>query len=269
MARIFSFSFFSFSFFFSSFSFSCVFASPTTKYTGVTTAPFTASTAQVWETQNLRGRMFSVMPGAAVRFHSAVLPEVTGITLCLRGLTDKKWMIDDRLQLMFGERNAFYITASSSSEYQLQVAGSYPYVTFNVNSMVAVREVSSVWKSRCVTWDSDSGMAQLWFDGRMSVRKGVSRGAVFSGQAELSLHQFEGQLSDVYLWDSVLSTRELYRYLYQLSVPWGGKVLDWTQMEFITSGYVVLEPAYSSRFLAGPAKRNKQKRMKKRQRQEV
>ncbi|KAF5880232.1 serum amyloid P-component-like, partial [Clarias magur] len=118
--------------------------------------------------------MFSVMPGAAVRFRSVALPEVTAITLCLRGLTDKRWMIDDRLQLMFGKRNAFYITASSPFEYQLQVAESY--VTFDVNSMVPVQEVRSAWKSRCVTWDSDSGMAQLWFDGRMSVRKGVSRG---------------------------------------------------------------------------------------------
>lgn len=57
-----------------------------------------------------------------------------------------------------------------------QVAGYQE--TFNFYSMVPVQEVHSLWKSRCLTWDSSSGMAQLWFDGRMSVRKGLGRGTV-------------------------------------------------------------------------------------------
>lgn len=84
---------------------------------------------------------------------------------------------------------------------------------------------------------------------------------MFSGEAELTF-QFEGQVSDIYMWDSVLSTRQLHRYLYHHSVPSRGSVLDWTQMEFRASGYVVLEPAYPRRLPAGPAKRNKQKRKK-------
>ncbi|XP_053500337.1 serum amyloid P-component [Ictalurus furcatus] len=238
---------------------------------GTTPSPSITS-AVAWETRNLGGWMFSVMPGAVVRFRSVALSNVTGITLCLRAVTEKKWMIDDYLSLMFGKNPAVSIMRNYNSDYlyKLQVAGYQE--TFNIYSMVPVQEVHSLWKSRCLTWDSSSGMAQLWFDGRMSVRKGLSRGTVFSGQAELTMTEFEGQVSDVYMWNSVLSVRELNRYLHGHSVLSRGHVLAWTQMEFSASGYVVLQPAYPKQLPAGPAKHNKKKRMKllkKRQRQEV
>ncbi|MCJ8750293.1 hypothetical protein PDJAM_G00260980 [Pangasius djambal] len=256
--------------------FFCVFALNTNRAsaywtTANTALPPTATPGPAWETRNLGGLMFSVMPSAVISFRSVTLSNVTGLTLCLRAVTEKRWLIEDQLSLTFEKNIAVYFSNSySTNDYNLQVAGSY--VMFNMISMVPVQGVRSLWKSRCLTWDSSSGMAQLWFDGMMSVRKGLSRGTVFSGQPELTMYQFEGQVSDVYLWDSVLSVRELHRYLYHHSVPSRGSVLDWKQMEFRSSGYVVLEPAYPKRLPAGPAKRKKQKMMKalkKWQKQEV
>ncbi|XP_053096498.1 serum amyloid P-component-like isoform X2 [Pangasianodon hypophthalmus] len=228
-------------------------------------APFPPTTpGTAWETRNLGGLMFSVMPNAVVSFRSVTLSNVTGLTLCLRAVTEQKWLMEDGLSLTFDKNVAVNIgDFNTAYEYKLQ---------FNRFSMVLAQGVRSLWKSSCLTWDSSSGMAQLWFDGKMSARKGLSRGTVFSGQPELTMYQFEGQVSDVYLWDSVLSVRELHRYLYHHSVPSRGSILDWKQMEFRSSGYVVLEPAYPKRLPAGAAKRKKQKMMKalrKWQKQEV
>ncbi|KAF4078366.1 hypothetical protein AMELA_G00198420 [Ameiurus melas] len=181
------------------------------------------------------------------------LSNITGTMLCLRAVTETKWMIDDNLSLTFGKNPAVSIPRNYDSNY-----------------LYKLQEVHSLWKSHCLTWDSSSGMAQLWFDGRMSVRKGLSRGTVFLGQAELTMTEFE--VSDVYVWDSVLSVRDLNRYLHGHLVLSQGHVLAWTQMEFRASGYVVLQPAYPKQLPAGPAKHNKKKRMKllkKQVRQEV
>ncbi|XP_060793843.1 serum amyloid P-component-like [Neoarius graeffei] len=253
--------------------FFCVFALNSNKahaYWMTTKAPTLppVTTEPTWETKNLGGWMFSIMPNSVVRFRSAALSNVTGITLCLRALTEKNGFSDNTLLLTFGE-NAAVCIRDYSVYYQLQVAGSF--TNFYIRSMVPVQTSASLWRSRCLTWDSSSGMAQLWTDGMMSIRKGLSRGTVFSGKAEL-IFQIEGQVSNIYMWDSVLSIRQLHKYLYHHSVPSQGSVLDWTQMEFSASGYVVLEPAYPKRLHAGPAKRNKKKRMKtlkKRLRQEV
>ncbi|XP_049319178.1 uncharacterized protein LOC103037426 isoform X2 [Astyanax mexicanus] len=116
------------------------------------------------------------------------------------------------------------------------------------------------WKNRCFTWESSSGMAQLWLDGTMSVRKGVARGQVFSGQVELSLYQFEGQLSDVYVWDRALSVQELFNFLYyNYNFP-PSSILNWQWIQYSTSGYTVLEPKLVRPSSVKTHRRKKQKK---------
>lgn len=40
-----------------------------------------------------------------------------------------------------------------------------------------------MWHSVCTTWDSGSGLVQLWFDGRPSIRKFVTSGLSIRGSA--------------------------------------------------------------------------------------
>ncbi|XP_036447169.1 serum amyloid P-component-like [Colossoma macropomum] len=199
-----------------------------------------------WQKGNLQGQMFSVMSGGEVRFRSDAPSNVTGLTVCMRVLIEKLYY---RVQLTFGNSTdgvSYTGPGSIDPHYFLHVKSHT--VSFRVFSMLPAHEQLWPWRNRCFTWDSSSGMAQLWFDGRMSIRKGVSRGQVFSGQVELSLSDFEGQLCDVYVWNSVLPFRDLYNFLsYNKSIPYSG-VLDWNQMQYSTSGYTLLEPTYVTAF---------------------
>ncbi|XP_062872066.1 uncharacterized protein LOC134333830 [Trichomycterus rosablanca] len=237
--------------------------SPTTGWT-TTTGWETTTEGDVWQRRNLNNQMFSVMSAGSVRFRSAPFPNITALTVCLRGMTEQNWMINDGLSLTFQGSSYDVVTLGDyySDQYHLQIGGDQ--VLFNSYSMVSVYGQRLPWKSRCFTWDSSSGMAQLWFDGKMSVRKGVGRGTVFSGQVELSLLEFTGQVSDIYVWDSALDDKHLYYYLVHNYISSRGLILDWRKIEYSTRGYVVLEPGYTNLHCSDPDKPNKQQRKKNR-----
>ncbi|KAK5608442.1 hypothetical protein CRENBAI_025371 [Crenichthys baileyi] len=76
------------------------------------------------------------------------------------------------------------------------------------------------WHSICATWDSTSGVVQLWLDGEPSNRKFASSGSNINGPIIVALGQdqdthgggfdakqsFVGMMSDVHMWDYKLSS---------------------------------------------------------------
>lgn len=189
--------------------------------------------------------MVSVNKGGFLKFRSSSLSDVTALTVCMRAVSES-WMISDRLELSFesGWFRNIWIGANMGyyEGYQLQVGNDA--VDFTKRSLVPVGEVQTPWRSRCFTWDSGTGMAQLWFDGMMSVRKGLARGTMFTGHLQLALPLFEGQLTELYVWNRVLDARQLFQYLHNKVVSERGAILDWRQIEFSTGGYVLMEPAF-------------------------
>ncbi|XP_054977173.1 mucosal pentraxin-like [Sorex araneus] len=102
----------------------------------------------------------------------------------------------------------------------------------------------------CVTWESATGIATLWVDGKPQGRKGVSKGYVLDAHAKIILGQeqdsyggkFEekqslvGEVWDVHLWDTIIPikhTGPAHR---------NGNVLNWHSLDFQSYGYVVLKP---------------------------
>lgn len=118
--------------------------------------------------------MFSVMSGAEVRFRLDGLSEATGLTVCLRVLTEKSFMLDLRI----GKISSVFLTGPGPSiaKYYLQVKRDS--AVFEVSYMTEGFQGLWPWKNRCFTWTSSTGMAQLWIDGKMSIRKGIARGQV-------------------------------------------------------------------------------------------
>ncbi|KAG9269417.1 C-reactive protein-like [Astyanax mexicanus] len=209
-----------------------------------------------WISGNLQGMMFSVMNGGNVHFRSDNPANITGLTVCLRVLTKQQ---SYGIQLTLENQTDFVrLDGFPNSMHRLYVSGSS--VSFDWYFSVASYVERWPWKNRCFTWESSSGMAQLWLDGTMSVRKGVARGQVFSGQVELSLYQFEGQLSDVYVWDRALSVQELFNFLYyNYNFP-PSSILNWQWIQYSTSGYTVLEPKLVRPSSVKTHRRKKQKK---------
>uniref|UniRef100_A0A3B1JUJ1 Pentraxin family member n=1 Tax=Astyanax mexicanus TaxID=7994 RepID=A0A3B1JUJ1_ASTMX len=188
--------------------------------------------------------LFHVMNGGNVRFRSNNPTNITGLTVCLRVLTEQQ---SYSIQLTLGNQTEFVrLDGVPRSRHDLYVSGSS--VNFDWFFSAASYVQRWPWKNRCFTWESSSGMAQLWFDGNMTYNTlFVSFSVyfllqVFSGQVQLSLYQFEGQLSDVYVWERALSVQELYNFLYyNYNFP-PGSILNWQWIQYSTSGYTVLEP---------------------------
>ncbi|KAJ4930734.1 hypothetical protein JOQ06_025042 [Pogonophryne albipinna] len=112
----------------------------------------------------------------------------------------------------------------------------------------------NTWHSLCSTWDSGSGLFQMWLDGQPSSRRFMSAGSNISGPIIIVLGQdqdshgggfdiaqsFVGMMSDVHMWDHVLSPCEIQNYAHHLNLP-PGNVLNWNELEFQIIGRVLIE----------------------------
>ncbi|MEQ2173259.1 hypothetical protein GOODEAATRI_030146, partial [Goodea atripinnis] len=125
------------------------------------------------------------------------------------------------------------------------------YVSNNKAAFLGLDNKLNVWHSVCLTWDSESGIGQLWFDGTSSVRKflsgsEISQPLVILGQEQDSYgggfdsqQSFVGMMSDIYLWDYVLSPCEIQRYVDNLNFT-PGNVLNWMALTCdITEGVLI------------------------------
>lgn len=78
------------------------------------------------------------------------------------------------------------------------------------------------WTNYCVTWSSNGGGAQLWINGKMGERRQLKRGYTINSSGLLAVgidhdgvlgisteQAFMGKMTDVNVWDYVLSTAEI------------------------------------------------------------
>nr|XP_033496052.1 C-reactive protein-like isoform X4 [Epinephelus lanceolatus] len=112
----------------------------------------------------------------------------------------------------------------------------------------------NTWHSVCATWDSASGVGQMWLDGKPSSRKFISSGSDISGPIIIVLGQeqdshgggfdinqsFVGMLSDIHMWDHTLLPCQIQNYEDYLTFT-AGNLLNWRTLEFLTKGRVLIE----------------------------
>uniref|UniRef100_A0A3Q2ZX01 Pentraxin family member n=1 Tax=Kryptolebias marmoratus TaxID=37003 RepID=A0A3Q2ZX01_KRYMA len=108
----------------------------------------------------------------------------------------------------------------------------------------------NAWHSLCATWDAASGLGQMWFDGKGSVKKfiggsEISQPSIVLGQDSYgnkfdSKQSFVGMMSDVHMWDYTLSACEIQRYMDDLNFT-PGNVLNWRALTFQATGRVLIE----------------------------
>ncbi|XP_062959733.1 serum amyloid P-component-like [Cynocephalus volans] len=105
----------------------------------------------------------------------------------------------------------------------------------------------------CASWESSSGIAEIWVNGKPLVRKGLGQGRSVGAHPMIILGQeqdsygagfdksqsFVGEIGDLYMWDSVLSQeiQPVYQGVY--SKP---NILNWQALNYKMQGYVVIKP---------------------------
>ncbi|XP_046704272.1 pentraxin fusion protein-like [Silurus meridionalis] len=106
----------------------------------------------------------------------------------------------------------------------------------------------------CVTWQSITGATSFWVNGHRSMVKIYRRGhrvdpngAVILGQDPDSFldsfdkgQSFKGEISDVHMWDSVLSASQIWELYENPCGAQGGNVIDWNSDQYQTFNNVVV-----------------------------
>lgn len=200
--------------------------------------------------KDLLGKMLT-FPVASNRHHVSLTPQLqnemnfTAITVCLRAFSDLS-----RSQVLFSfelptTQDAFTILKPEKGVYRLYVGGQF--VEF-----WGLPDELNVWNSVCATWEGKRGLSQLWVNGNPSTRKGFSRLGSLRGLPKIILgqkqdaegfnigHSFVGMLTDVHMWDSVLSPDEIAQFTHDRWYQ-SGNVLNWDSLEFSKIGYVITE----------------------------
>ncbi|XP_030250273.1 serum amyloid P-component-like [Sparus aurata] len=112
----------------------------------------------------------------------------------------------------------------------------------------------NAWLSICSTWDAASGLVQVWIDGKPSSRK-FTHSVNINGPIIIVLGQdqdnhgggfdvkqsFVGMMSDVHMWDYVISPSEIQSYTQGFVSFTPGNVLNWRLLEFQIIGKVLIE----------------------------
>ncbi|XP_045838088.1 C-reactive protein [Meles meles] len=105
----------------------------------------------------------------------------------------------------------------------------------------------------CVTWESQTGITELWVDGKPMVRMSLKKGYTVGSEASIILGQEQdsfgggfnknqalvGDIGDVNMWDFVLPPEEIRAVSTNgVSTP---NVLNWEELKYETRGEVFLK----------------------------
>ncbi|XP_036403127.1 serum amyloid P-component-like [Megalops cyprinoides] len=168
-------------------------------------------------------------------------------TVCLRFFSDLS-----REQSLFSlstpsHDNGLLLYKKPKGAYDLWVANQFI-------TLLGLPDELNEWNSLCGTWDSGTGLGQLWVNGKRSARKALSAGGSIAGTPSIILGQeqdsygggfdkaqsFVGEITDVHMWDYVLHPHIIQGFMNYVSFT-PGNVLSWRALEYTRQGYVVVE----------------------------
>ncbi|XP_037532904.1 C-reactive protein-like [Nematolebias whitei] len=207
-------------------------------------------TASAAKYQDLSGKMFT-FPLETNTAHVRLNPSsqnFEAVTVCYRFFTDIK-----RDHSLFS-----LATPLHYNELLVYWDGINKVIDFAIkNKEVFFSELdykTNIWHSICTTWDSESGLVQLWFDGQPFTRKYVNSGATIAGPVIIIIGQeqdsyggdfdvkqsFTGMMSDVHMWNYTLYPCDIQNYVDGLNFT-PGNVLNWRALDFQIVDKVLIE----------------------------
>ncbi|XP_042245730.1 C-reactive protein-like [Thunnus maccoyii] len=169
------------------------------------------------------------------------------MTVCLRFFSQLK-----RTQGLFSlatrdHSNALLLMKDGQGSYKVH-SGSDSYFFLNLPT----HELD--WNSICWTWDSGTGLTQVWLNGLRTSQKLMGLNYVVSGNLSIIIGQeqdefrggynlndsFEGDITDLHMWDHIVSACDIRSYMNQGSFD-PGNLLDWNNLSYRVSGNVFIQ----------------------------
>jgi len=165
-------------------------------------------------------------------------------TLCMRTATELK---GEREVILFAYRTQHFDELNVWRELD----GRYSFYLSGDGVYFEGIELGVLESHLCVTWDSSSGAANLFVDGKKSATKIYKKGHTIQAGGKILLGQdpdnylgefdakqsFVGEVFEVSMWDHVLPDWLISDWSHDMKVP-RGNVLDWETTEIKTHGGV-------------------------------
>ncbi|XP_021045387.1 mucosal pentraxin-like [Mus pahari] len=194
---------------------------------------------------DMKGKAF-IFPEESSTAYVSLIPKVSkslqNFTLCLKAFTDLS-----RPYSIFS-----YNTRTKDNEILLFVETIGEYMFYVGNSGVIFKAPTNHFDPVhiCVSWESDSGMAEFWLNGKPLGRKGLKKGYTVGGDAKIILGQeqdsyggsfdakqsFVGEMWDVSLWDHVVPLEKVSDNCNS------SNLINWQALIHEENGYVVTKP---------------------------
>ncbi|XP_077327297.1 uncharacterized protein LOC143961839 isoform X1 [Lithobates pipiens] len=202
------------------------------------------------EPQRLEDKVF-VFPKESSTDYVILRPTITRplqkISVCLRSYTDLSRPYTPFSLATPGKDNAFVIYLQPPNTCSV-------YINQELTSFKTDLE-SLDWRHICVTWDSDTGVVQLWVNGKLYPRRGSMKGSSIAAETSIVLGQDQdsfggkfddkqslvGEISDVHMWDYVLTPEDIHKVIFGRHK---GNVYNWISLFCEIKGEVLVQPKF-------------------------
>uniref|UniRef100_A0A8C6SDE2 Pentraxin family member n=2 Tax=Neogobius melanostomus TaxID=47308 RepID=A0A8C6SDE2_9GOBI len=199
---------------------------------------------------DLSGKMFT-FPEETNTAHVKLIPALVNlqaVTVCHRSFTDLK-RDHSLFSLASPTNNNEFLVFMNWAKQEIQ-----PYVHNLLIGYGGLDYAQNKWHSICTTWDSSSGLVQLWFNGQPLMKRYIANTSPLTNKPSIILGQeqdthggafaadqsFVGMMADVHMWNYVLSACEIQKYMKEQNFT-PGNVLNWAALEFQSTGRVLIE----------------------------
>ncbi|XP_030277429.1 uncharacterized protein LOC115584140 [Sparus aurata] len=219
---------------------------PTTTKRPYITTRYPYTTTQHYPTTTTHPYTTTRHPYTRHPYTTSTAPSARGVSVCLRYLTDFVQISNPR----------FFKLSPSSTPLQVNIdrlgGCTLNFDPFSYNTMYLTPSIRfwsnigpDIWSRVCLTLDSMKNVAQVFSGSNISIRKVIPNQYVWSGEPVIEFEGFDGQVTDVQMWDYPLSYREVFKYM--TSGVYGlyrGSVLTWSSISYTPKGNTLLEDVY-------------------------
>ncbi|XP_029437477.1 serum amyloid P-component-like [Rhinatrema bivittatum] len=194
-----------------------------------------------------------IFPKATATSHVILTPKTTSplsrFTVCLRYYTDLTRPYSLFSFATSGKDNDILIYKENATVFSVSVGNEDLFFRGPVDTMS--------WMHTCTSWDSSTGVVTLWINGKPLPRKAMKKGYSVKAQPIIILGQeqdsygggfdinqsFVGEITDVNMWDSVLSPNDVQLAL--ANVNWlVGNIISWKSQSYKSKGDVIIQPKF-------------------------
>ncbi|XP_059204401.1 C-reactive protein-like [Centropristis striata] len=169
---------------------------------------------------------------------------LNAFTLCMRLTTE---LSGEREVILFAYRTQHFDELNVWRELD----GRLSFALAGGSAIFQVPGLGPLQTHMCVTWDSSTGASAFFMDGKKSVTKIYKKGHSISSGGRVIIGQdpdsylgdfeasqsFVGEMSDINMWDSVLSDSQI-RDVFSGKKVQRGNVFDWETAELTVKGQV-------------------------------